>query len=57
VTDLTYAGCQIYSRTYEPTEVFALTLLMYLGLALCVTLLFRLLERWTSRSLDRRVLR
>ncbi len=57
VTDLTYAGYQIYSRTYEPTEVFSLTLLMYLGLALCVTLLFRLLERWTSRSLDRRVLR
>ncbi len=57
VTDLTYAGYQIYSRTYEPAEVFALTLLMYLGLALCVTFLFRMLERWTSRSVDRRVLR
>lgn len=57
VTDLTYAGYQIYSRTYQPAEVFSLTLLMYLGLALCLTLLFRGAERWVSRGIDRRVLR
>ena len=57
VTDLTYAGYQIYSRTYRPAEIFGLTLLMYLGLALCLTLLFRVLERWASRGVDRRVLR
>ncbi|MFM9844276.1 MAG: ectoine/hydroxyectoine ABC transporter permease subunit EhuC [Dongiaceae bacterium] len=57
VTDLTYAGYQIYSRTYRPAEIFSLTMLMYLGLALCLTLLFRGLEHWVSRSVDRRVLR
>src|SRR5690348_8941941 len=57
VTDLTYAGYQIYSRTYKPAEVFSLTLLMYLGLALCLTLLFRGAERWVSRGVDRRLLR
>jgi polar amino acid transport system permease protein len=57
VTDLTYAGYQIYSRTYQPAEVFSLTLLMYLGLALCLTLLFRGVERWASRGVDRRLLR
>lgn len=57
VTDLTYAGYQIYSRTYQPAEIFALTLLMYLGLALCLTLVFRGLERWVSRSVDRRAVR
>lgn len=57
VTDLTYAGYQIYSRTYEPAEIFTLTLLMYLGLALALTLVFRLLERWVSRGIDRRALR
>jgi polar amino acid transport system permease protein len=57
VTDLTYAGYQIYSRTYRPAEVFSLTLLLYLGLALCLTVLFRGLEHRVSRSLDRRVLR
>jgi polar amino acid transport system permease protein len=57
ITDLTYAGYQIYSRTYKPAEVFGLTLLMYLGLALCLTLLFRGLERWASRSVDGRVIR
>jgi polar amino acid transport system permease protein len=56
VTDLTYAGYQIYSRTYRPTDVFSITLLLYLGLALCLTLFFRGLERWVSRSVDRRVL-
>jgi polar amino acid transport system permease protein len=57
VTDLTYAGYQIYSRTYQPAEVFSLTLLMYLGLALCLTLLFRVAERWVSRGIDRPLLR
>jgi polar amino acid transport system permease protein len=57
VTDLTYAGYQIYSRTYKPAEVFSVTLLMYLGLALCVTALFRTLEYRVSRGIDRRALR
>jgi polar amino acid transport system permease protein len=57
VTDLTYAGYQIYSRTYQPAEVFSLTLLMYLGLAVALTVTFRLLERWVSKGIDRRVLR
>lgn len=57
VTDLTYAGYQIYSRTYKPAEIFALTLLMYLGLALCLTLVFRGLERWFGRSVDHRAVR
>ncbi len=56
VTDLTYAGYQIYSRTYRPLEIFSLTLLMYLGLALCLTAVFRALERWASRGIDRRTL-
>jgi len=57
VTDLTYAGYQIYSRTYRPAEVFALTLLLYLCLALCLTAVFRGLEYRVSRSVDRRVVR
>lgn len=54
VTDLTYAGYQIYSRTFRPLEIFSLTLLMYLGLALCLTLIFRGLERWASKGIDQR---
>jgi polar amino acid transport system permease protein len=57
VTDLTYAGYQIYSRTFQPAEVFSLTLLMYLGLAVALTVMFRLLERWVSKGVDRRALR
>ena len=53
VTDLTYAGYQIYSRTYRPTDVFSMTLLLYLGLALCLTLFVRALERRVLRSVDR----
>ncbi|WP_368911790.1 ectoine/hydroxyectoine ABC transporter permease subunit EhuC [Taklimakanibacter deserti] len=56
VTDLTYAGYQIYSRTYRPLEIFSLTLLMYLGLAICLTSVFRALERWAARGIDRRTM-
>jgi polar amino acid transport system permease protein len=56
VTDLTYAGYQIYSRTFRPLEIFSITLVMYLVLAVCLTLCFRTLERWFSKGIERRAL-
>jgi len=50
ITDLTFAAQLARTATLESGRIFTLVLIMYFAVALCVTGLFRLLERRLKRS-------
>ncbi|MCC5876440.1 MAG: ectoine/hydroxyectoine ABC transporter permease subunit EhuC [Candidatus Sumerlaeia bacterium] len=54
LADLTYEARMIWEETSRSFEVFALLLFVYFALALCITFVMRLLEKFFSRSIDRR---
>ncbi len=54
LADLSFKARQLNQNTLQTAEVFSLTLLLYLAMALLITLGMRLLERRVTRGLGRR---
>lgn len=54
LADLTYEAKLVWEETTRSMEVFSLLLLIYFALALCITFVMRMLEKYFSRSIDRR---
>jgi polar amino acid transport system permease protein len=50
--DLTFRAEQIRNFTQDSTTVYTLVLFMYFGMALALTAIMRLVERWVSRWRD-----
>jgi polar amino acid transport system permease protein len=51
IADLAWQGKVLAASTLEVTQIFTVTLILYFGLALIVTGVVRLLERWLGRGL------
>jgi polar amino acid transport system permease protein len=53
ISDLTFRAKQLNDQTFQTVEIFTLVLFLYLAIALVITGVMRLVERWTGRGLAR----
>ncbi len=53
ITELTFAAQLLRAETLRSAEIFGLVLVLYFGVALCITAAVRLLERRAARGLER----
>jgi polar amino acid transport system permease protein len=53
ITDLTFRAKQLNDQTFQTVEIFTLVLFLYLAIALVITGIMRLVERWAGRGLAR----
>jgi len=53
INDLTFRAKQLNDQTFQTVEIFTLVLMLYLLIALCITGITRLVERWAGRGLAR----
>jgi len=53
ITELTFAAQLLRAESLRSTEIFGLVLVLYFGVALCITAGVRLLERRAGRGLQR----
>ncbi len=53
ITELSFQAHQLNNRTFQTAEIFGLTLLIYLAMALVLTVFMRFLERYAGRGLMR----
>ncbi|MGC8478017.1 MAG: ectoine/hydroxyectoine ABC transporter permease subunit EhuC [Acetobacteraceae bacterium] len=51
ISDLTFHADALRNLTLASTPIYTLTLLMYFGMALVLTALIRMIERWSRRHL------
>ncbi|WP_174502662.1 ectoine/hydroxyectoine ABC transporter permease subunit EhuC [Acidiphilium sp. C61] len=51
ISDLTFHADALRNLTLASTPIYTLTLLMYFGMALVLTVMIRLIERWSRRHL------
>lgn len=53
ISDLTFRAKQLNDQTFQTVEIFTLVLFLYLAIALVITAVMRLVERWAGRGLAR----
>ncbi|WP_206607922.1 ectoine/hydroxyectoine ABC transporter permease subunit EhuC [Ferruginivarius sediminum] len=53
ISDLTFRAKQLNDQTFQTVEIFTLVLFLYLAIALVITGVMRIVERWTGRGLAR----